>query len=270
VEEINLRGRALKAQEEHRAKAARDREENDGRQRRFTASFLSRAVKNVLGIDATPTVEDLPDSDYRAIAVIDGLTFATEPGDINWLIRLLWKCPACGTECARSLHNLPDLGDALADESWHKHVCPPIEADEVPPELDPNSLPARAKAAWEAQAARNRTEKDARDADLLKDEIKRRLGIECEPTTGTVEIEGVTFGRRYFGDGGTTLIVETKCPKCGRTAISCGIRSLEDVGAALAGAYLYQHTCPSQEPPDSSENRLLAALRDFVAENTPG
>ncbi len=137
-------------------------------------------------------------------------------------------------------------------------------------ELTAVGLSVRAKAAWETKVAWDKAQRDARDADLLKSEIKRRLGIECEPTSDTIKVEGVTFKRKYFGDGGSTLTIETKCPKCGRTAISPGIRSLEDVGAALAGVYLYQHTCPSQEPPDSSENRLLQALRDFVSENMPG
>jgi len=138
------------------------------------------------------------------------------------------------------------------------------------------SLRQRALAAYrtieaeeQAAAAAQEAEKRARDAECLKATLWRILGVEAEPTSDTVEIEGLIFRihRHYRGDW---LNLMGHCARCNDLFHRAAITSLETLGKVLASdqepALCDQciYATDQQQHDPSPAERLIEALRAFI------
>lgn len=270
---MGLREMAFRAAKEHRDQQARRADDQSRRVRQAEASQLRGFLRDRIGFEVTPTIEERPDSNagFRAIASIDGMTFTRDLAQAAHEAYLLWQCPQCAVERAKEIRDLIDLGNALADESWHEHRCPPPQRDEegnvIAPPPDPNSLPARAIAEYEAKKQENDDRENRRLAAVLKGRMKNALGLDVEPAGPSVTVDGVTFflTPHYSNGPQDALTIETACARCGRRVFSRGINSLEDLGAVLKGEHIINHYCAKEEP-ESVGDRLLDAIIEAVRE----
>jgi hypothetical protein len=135
---------------------------------------------------------------------------------------------------------------------------------------------------WEKARAEEIEKKRAFQSTSLKNAIKRRLDIDCEPNGPAITLEGVDF----FVDGHGNLRVSAPCdyPQCEGLLISGYINSWEDLGYALQGHYEHHshYTMEDGEvvdlprrapvnndpPPRTSADVLLDALRAFIRDYT--
>ena len=136
----------------------------------------------------------------------------------------------------------------------------------------------------EAGAARL-LERKARDCAELQNYLSGFLGVAVdwpeydeERTRALVAVDGVMFARPASRHG---LVIVRPCAACGRQVDSCDIDDLYFLGYALEGDLKWHHCGewegdrnytprPSQAArPATTEERLLAALREFVQANTP-
>ena len=139
------------------------------------------------------------------------------------------------------------------------------------------SLRQRALAAYrtieaeeQAAAAAQEAEKNARDAECLKATLGRILGIEAEPTSDTIEIEGLIFRlHRHYRDDWLDLM--GRCARCNNLFERSEIKSLEALGKVLASQNKKPGLCKqclyatSQQQRDPSPaEQLVEALRAFI------
>lgn len=82
------------------------------------------------------------------------------------------------------------------------------------------------------------------EAAALRQLLSQRLGIQVEPVSGRIEVDGVCFA--VLQDPEThvfDLVVVGVCPGCGAPVASGGIRDLADLGWALEEMRLQRNRC---------------------------
>ena len=121
------------------------------------------------------------------------------------------------------------------------------------------TLRERAQAAlieFEEKCKQAREEQEERNRQFAAKTLRDRLqgiGIDAEPTTGVIAIDGITFQlskvRRPYSGYDTYLVVSGLCPGCGEVIESHPITQLHQVGAWLNGGHRPAHTCGQADPP---------------------
>jgi hypothetical protein len=135
---------------------------------------------------------------------------------------------------------------------------------------------------WEAARADELEKKRAGQATALKNAIKRRLDIDCEPNGPSITLDGIDF----FVDGHGNLRISAPCnyPECQGLLFSGYVNSWEDLGYALQGHYEHHNhytlvdgdvvdlprraPANNDPPPRTSADVLLDALRAFIRDYT--
>ena len=152
------------------------------------------------------------------------------------------------------------------------------------------SLRERALAAHEAMLDERRRDDEAVERDEEATKVERLqellwdvLQISATPTSNEYRMDGIVFHVGYDAfDYEWYLYISQDCPLCDGNRISYPVKSLADLGAALSGSLWRSHEhyyedgsdaadatpAPPVAPP-TIEEQLLAALRAFVAANTP-
>lgn len=152
------------------------------------------------------------------------------------------------------------------------------------------TLQERALDAWNKYEARLRSERESideenrkRNVENLRDSIKRRLGVDCEPNGPTVEIDGLTFSFENKAGGVYDkyglFLVRTCQMCCGR--VYDKVNNLAHLHEVIEGPLGYPHdddTCIKRDddnvkvalgntPPrivSQHEGALLDALTAFI------
>jgi hypothetical protein len=127
------------------------------------------------------------------------------------------------------------------------------------------------EAARKEKELREREEKDRiRAAGYLKAQLSERLGIECDPTEGRIEIEGVTF----VATTGNNLFVEKVCSLCHEPFNVGIIGGIGNDAIAQVGQYLlFEGPCGSDNCPPrvapvetlKSQDRQIKFLAEEIA-----
>lgn len=126
--------------------------------------------------------------------------------------------------------------------------APATPARLPPPELHLREIAVDAFRARQLRESLHRNEEQrrerARAAVALRQLLARRLGIQVEPVSGHVEVDGVRFAAlRDLESGAFDLVVIGSCPGCGAPVASGGIHDLADLGQVLEEMQLQRNHC---------------------------
>lgn len=145
--------------------------------------------------------------------------------------------------------------------------------------IETQSLRQRIDEARE-RLTRDRAEKEAedrrREGDRLRTQMRKVLQIEVEPDA--VIFDGhrprvVVEGLRFSVDNDFGLVLLRECGACHKD-VTFGVWSIEGLADAETRPFFYPHgqgNCVlvmGTEPPQSAEQRLVAALRDMIAQHS--
>lgn len=147
----------------------------------------------------------------------------------------------------------------------------------APPPPPPPSVRELALDAWrieqERQAAERRSweqHRTEREAAALRSLLAARLGLQERPTTGRLEVDGLTFAALWNGQAQAyDLVVLSTCPRCDAPVTSGDIADLVDLGRVIDDLSDGQHICDACRaatipPGASAEERLYEALQALL------
>ncbi len=127
----------------------------------------------------------------------------------------------------------------------------------------------------DAAAAIRELEERSGQARRLKAALRECLGVAAEPTSGTIEIDGLILSlhTHYLGD---SLDLMGRCPDCGELLIWTNVSRLTDLGRALSHGFVpdYDHLGGCQryqerlrrEQPESPTPSAAEQLIDLIGE----
>ncbi|MBX5446037.1 hypothetical protein [Sphaerobacter sp.] len=161
----------------------------------------------------------------------------------------------------RGFRSRPREERSAVKEGRHRANAPEAPARLPPPELRLREIAVDAFRARQLRESLHRDEEQRRErlraAVALRQLLARRLGIQVEPVSGRIEVDGVCFAAlRDPESGAFDLVVLGSCPGCGAPVASAGIHDLADLGQALEDMQLQRNHCdecrsrlPDETPP---------------------
>ena len=122
---------------------------------------------------------------------------------------------------------------------------------------------AAAMAEEQARLAASQEEYQRSQGPKLAGLLRDVLGLEVQPDSDQVEIEGVLFAIRWE-DRHSYLVIRQPCPDCGQQLTSWPIQSWVNVGQVLAGVGAFEwHDCSGRRC-HTAADLLRDALRAFL------
>ncbi|ACZ40002.1 hypothetical protein [Sphaerobacter thermophilus] len=190
---------------------------------------------------------------------------ATTFGDdlSSWSASVTPRMPRLPTlpSLARGSRSRPREEQPAKEEGRKRSNAPAAPARLPPPELRLREIAVDAFRARQLREDLHRNEEQRRErmraAVALRQLLARRLGVQVEPVSGQIEVDGVRFAAlRDSESGAFDLVVLGSCPGCGAPVASSGIHDLADLGQALEEMQLQRNHCdecrshlPDETPP---------------------